>query len=276
MLLLNKEQDREIPARWSMNAAGWQSNMGIAPTAVPSGLLIVASGVDGREQGSIRRYLGHTLLEDPRRVAMTAGSDPAVSSLTFSAERVAETLDAGNAVIEDIYPFQISNHDTEGEVKPIRGFVVRMRNVLRSGVWVYDVADNDINWMPDDDRPFLGLLLLNEESDPGPVDSKFQFVVPLTPLRELGAREFADLPAYLPHYYDQYLPNFTMVDWFKQAGPSTPIFCENPITVSHNGRFLYVASTTGEFEPLTLWYDKGYGITGGDFSNLLMSNRSPG
>lgn len=70
MLSSNPERTEDVSARWDMRFVGWRTNPGLHEPSVGSDGVLVASGVDGRMNGTLRRYLGHILLEDIRRAPM--------------------------------------------------------------------------------------------------------------------------------------------------------------------------------------------------------------
>lgn len=270
----------EEAVRWGTDFRTWQSHMGVSPVSVPSDLVLTATGVDGRTTNGVRRYMGNVLVEDAKRLplradmfASTASGTPLSRQLRISAERVAQSLIAGNTVVHQVFPFEVSRHSTTAGGLTWRGFVVRLAPVLRMGL--SDTSGSDVNFSSPT-RPFVVLLVLadNEDTTLSASESRFRLVLPLTPVSRIYTRDGSGTG--LPHYkdYDSVttFPNFTPEDG---SAATTPIYCSDPITVDHNNRFIHLFSTTGEFQPVILWYDTRYGLLG-ESTNTLMSTRSSG
>lgn len=274
MFIPQGQNRTEVPGRWWLPMVNWQSYMGIAPEAANESTVLVASGVDGREKDVLRRSLGFVLLEDLKRRPMRPSIYPVdltgVQPLWYSSDRVDALTTAGSDPILQCEPFEISRHSATA-ADTLRGFVVRTRQTLRLNT---DVAGSNVNFS--EDRPYIALVLVNDNSaDPIGTTSRFSYVVPLVPVSRWYKQDVGDpFGVDLPHYTDDRFPNFNPADG---STPTTPIYANDEVVVSFNQRFIYLWSTTGEFEPITLWYDTSYGFipTFGGGSGQ-MSNRSLG
>lgn len=265
----------ESKGRWWTPFVNWMSYMGIAPESAKEDLVLVASGVDGTEKDTIRRHRGFVLLEDLKRASMRptvyATDLSGVQPLWYSAERVAGLV--SQEALLQVEPFEISKHSSTPD-ESLRGFVIRTRQVLRKNT---DTASSNVLFTdPSATKPFIALVLLQgDETAEISSTSRFAFVVPLKPVSRWYMHDGVSTPASaLPHYNDEAFPDFTPGDG---SAATTPIYCEDKIGVGFNQRFLYIWSTTGEFEPVTLWYDPEYGslLLAGEGKGQ-MSNRSLG
>lgn len=266
---------KETDGAWLQSYIDWQSYLGVTPESAPESTVLAAVGVDGRERDSIKRSLGHILLDDLKRGPMRADmlpqastGTPLSSQLFFSAERCALAKAAGHDPLLQVEPFEISRHSSTVSDN-IRGFVVRMRQVLRKGS---DASGSNVSFS--EDRPFIALVCLSDHAD-APLDSasRLRLIIPLKPVSRLYNATGTSSPyTGLPHYTDGLFPNFAPVDG---SAATTPIYCDDPVTVVTNDRFIYLFSQSGEFDPVTLWFDLNYGIQI-EGQNFLMSTRSPG
>lgn len=267
---------KETDGGWFVNYSDWQSYMGVTPENAPEGVLVAAVGVDGRERDTLKRHMGHVLLDDLKRAAMRAdmlaqslpGTNPLLQ-FWFSAERCALLEAQGLDPILQVEPFEISRHSSV-VAENVRGFVLRMRQVLRKGS-----DESGANVTFSEGRPFIALAILSDHAD-APLDdeSRWRFILPLKPVSRLydAAGGGSSVFVGLPHYNDGNPPNFAPADG---SAATTPIYADDPVTVVSDARFVYLYSTTGEFTPVTLWFDTEYGLQLENF-NFLMSNRSPG
>lgn len=289
MLKPDTEPKDELAARWEVNFAEWRSHMGQHPVNFPNDLLVVASGVDGGHQGALRRYMGHVLLEDMRRFRMRGDMEAVKDAqgewtappfgqppLQVSAARVAHLQDThALPIIEQVFPFEISTHADDSETPTLKGFVLRMRNVFTQGHPPTNQSDIEQDWIYFQERgggdeltPMVVLVVLDEQEGVGipayDAWSRFRLVIPMIPVSLIYQKyQDPEMATGLPHYKDYVWPLTTPYPDFQPedptVSPTTVVMAGDPIAVTHNNRFLYIFSSTGEFPPVCLWFDKKFG-----------------
>ena len=226
----------EADGQWRHETLGWSSQMEISPTASSDGQYIYAVGVDGREVGEVRSDLGHLLLEDLCR------THPVYYDGTSSG--TTNYRDLTYTQVLQMEPFAISAHAVDGT--RVYGFVTRWRGTGNFGqldqpahqpilaLWVYDSAVVD-----------------SALTDTG----RLRLILPRIPTRTVVGATDANghtNDSRLRHYNDKGFYS-SSVGGYPDRGRLIP--CDDDIVVSYNDRFVYIFSSTDEFEPIVVWYN---------------------
>lgn len=159
MLRSGISKTRPVDVQWDTDFFQWKSYMGGHPSAMPSDTVVLASGVDGRYSGCIRRYPGHLLLEDMRRLPMlgdlydaesTAADlrssldlptwfrDDTVTIGSLSWKHLAYVVSAIRAsnpnvdTIAQVLPFTMNIKSQDSTTKAVSGFVIRLHTYALS------------------------------------------------------------------------------------------------------------------------------------------------
>jgi hypothetical protein len=290
----------ETAVRWEQNFQNWKSWMGAAPLNVPSSFVLGAVGVDGRFKNTLRRYYGHTLLEDICRAPLPADFrdygeariTPAVVTDPYASSCIAASPPFGADAIKQVEPFVITAHDTEDPQRRIRGFVVRIAsNLIQGGDNTEDLLMTDLDGVGwGGDNHIVALLVYPpdaEDEEPRADESRFRLVVPLLPSYQIFYRDgqaynyTPDQGNYPRDFYPKGLTHYYDWDGFPGSLPSDFTFGSHgaistslttsrvlpanyPISVTHSDRFIYIASKNGNFKPVTIWYDRDFQIEPGD------------
>jgi hypothetical protein len=89
-------------------------------------------------------------------------------------------------------------------------------------------------------------------------------ILPLIPVHRIYPRNPTEVPPQgIPHYKDYSTSGSNFPTFRPEDGSAatTPVYANDDIQVTSNSRFIYIFSTTGEFEPITIWADLTYGAT---------------
>lgn len=260
---------QEVNGRWRYNFAPWSMHYGVHPNVAPDRFLLGAVGVDGRVQGVLRSFPGMIFMESTsrRRVPFYNSSPTAYAVTLFPRPTTTwwqNTYPFENPFAE-VYPFEIGTHGDATD-KTLKGFVFRIYD--STGGFTPDAAAHYViaivtYW--DEEGTHSGRNLRDQLSA---TDSRFSLVLPRVPeavLLETPSAYWGTDPVSPVRHYNDLSPHKTAVPQFVQYAKC--IVADDPIRVTYNARFLYIFSTTGEFDPITIWYD--------DNADYYSSTQSP-
>jgi hypothetical protein len=244
----------------------WQGSLGISPIVSPPGTFPALVGVDGRVQGSLKRYLGNLLLTDVRQDVAPdyASAEPLVgtpsqmNSLLFGSPRYSP--------IEDVFPFNITKGQT---AERIWGFVVvhRAFNPTHRPWQTTPPSGSDFTkWQRGGSREYY--------TDCDTATSTKQRYVSLL-VRDTRPDDSTTYDWYwvalrVANGYTASATNSATWNKPTQAGggatgPNYLTIAENAVlNVVQYGRFLYISSSKGSgtaITPLTVWYDNALSDT---------------
>jgi len=294
-----------MQGRWYYPFTPWQVHLGVSPCSCPDDYLLAAVGVDARLQGVLRRSMGFRLLEDCRRKPMYSQAAQAGEVTCVTESKMLTDSKGRRYFIKDIFPFSISTHAGTGARHS--GFVARVAHSTSTSATARGIFGQ---YQPDPDthqqgsgqtatRDWIVLLVYDDSTVDGdlPTTSRFQLIYVMDPTWEGGGRALPGVGQSLPttegtpaknaldglwqygwlYLYDRVYTSSPdgIAGWEQSTNGYFPLLTTEAISVWSNERFVYIGSKTGEFRPVTVWFD-ATGLQNEDSGSSFDSKRSPG